>query len=61
MTKSKVRRMKLEISCKRKGVLPHGMKIEWDEPEENAIETFNHFCECVLPMLKSHGLMQEKP
>lgn len=48
--------MKLEISCKRKGVPAHGFKIEWKEPEETALKVWQHFYDSIRPLLKAHGL-----
>lgn len=56
---NKIRRMKIDLSCKRKGAATHGFKIEWKEPEEKALETFAHFHECLRAMLKAHGLMAD--
>jgi hypothetical protein len=52
----KIRRMKVELSCKRKGQAPHGFTVEWNEPEEKALETFSKFRKRLDDMLKEHGL-----
>ena len=59
MTKPKYNKMKLELACTRKGKLPHGFKIQWTEPEDKAVETYDHFLHCLSAMLKAHGLMKE--
>lgn len=48
--------MKLELECKRKGAPTHGFKITWVELEDKALETYEHFLQCLEAMLDAHGL-----
>lgn len=56
--RKRLRNMKLELECKRPGAPAEGFKIEWREPEGKALETYAHFHQCLVAMLKAHGLMQ---
>lgn len=54
----KKRTMKLSISCKSKGTPPHEFTLEWKEPQEKAVDTYNRFREVLEAMAKAHGLMR---
>lgn len=52
MRKPKTRVMTLELSCKRKGTPTHGIKVQWNELEENALKIYLKLYDGVQALLK---------
>lgn len=52
MRKPKTRVMTLDLSCKRKGAPTHGIKVQWNEPEEKALETYRKLYDGLQALLK---------
>ena len=49
--------LRILISCKRKGKQPLSLQLDWQEPVDTAMETYEHFLAGIQEMVKERGLM----